>query len=133
MIDGLNLAGAQERRMLYATATAQFAVAVAGALVAGWLAAPIDALSALWGGLAALTNTVLLAWRMLHGDRPALDARRQLRLMYRSTLERFFVVVMLLVLGVLLLGLEPLPVLLGLLAGQMTLAVFLISSGIKVK
>ena len=87
----------------------------------------------LWGGLTALANTVLLTWRMVYGDRPAQNAQAHVRLMYRSSLERFFVVCGLLALGMLRLELAPLAVLLGFLAGQMVLVVVPILRGIKVK
>lgn len=112
---------------------AQFAVAVTGAIVASQFDIPGFGKSVLWGGFTALANTVLLTWRMVMGDRPSFNAQQHLRLMYRSSLERFFVVIMLLALGVLQLNLAPLPVLLGFLAGQLTLMVVPILSGIKVK
>lgn len=117
--------------MLVATMLAQLFVALAGSAGAMALHTPGHAKSVLWGGLTALANTALLTWRLAYGDRPTLNAQHQLRLMYRSSLERFFVVAMLLVLGVLQRELAPLPVLLGFLAGQLTLLVVLISSGMK--
>ena len=112
---------------------AQLAVGIAGAVAASQFETPGLGKSVLWGGLTALANTVLLTWRLVYGDRPTLNAQQHLRLMYRSSLERFFVVTMLLALGMLQLNLLPLAVLLGFMAGQATLVVVPILSGIKVK
>lgn len=120
-----------EQRILYAVMLAQLVVALSAAMVAAWLQIPGYAQSILWGGFAALTNTALLTWRLLFGDRPALNAQRQLRLMYRSSLERFFVVAVLLMFGLMQLGLAPMPVLLTFIGGQLTLVVILIAMGIN--
>jgi len=88
-------------------------------------------ISVLWGGLAALANSVLLLWRMQPERRPTANPQRHLRKMYRSSLERFFVVTMLLALGMLKLKLAPLAVLLGFVVGQMALVVVPLIRGIK--
>ena len=87
----------------------------------------------LWGGMAALVNTVLLAWRMIYGDRPTLNAGQHLRLMYRSSLERFFIVTSLLVIGMLKLKLLAAGVILGFLVGQLIFVVVPIMREFKVK
>lgn len=88
-------------------------------------------ISVFWGGLAALANSVLLLWRMRPELRPTADPQRHLRKMYRSSLERFFVVVMLLAMG--MLKLVPLAVLLGFVVGQLTLVIVPLMRGLKVK
>ena len=75
-------------------------------------------------------NVCLLIWRMRTGDGQDVDANRQLRLMYRSVLERFFVVMGLLAFGMLRLKLAPLAILLGFIAGQMVLILVPLIRGI---
>lgn len=81
---------------------------------------PRSGISVIWGGFCALVNVCLLLWRM-HTGRLDIDANRQLRLMYRSVLERFFVVIGLLAFGMLRLKLAPLAILLGFVVGQAVL------------
>ncbi len=87
----------------------------------------------LWGVMAAGVNMALLAWRMIYGDRPALSAGQHLRLMYRSSLERFFIVTSLLVIGMLKLKLAASGVILGFLVGQIILVMVPIMREFKVK
>ena len=78
-----------------------------------------------YGGIVAFANTMFLAWRMQQGERsPDLDAHRQLRSFYRSSLERFFVVGLLFAIGMGVLHLGPLPLLAGFVFSQMSLIVF---------
>lgn len=76
------------------------------------------------GGAVALANTLLLAWRM-RGNKGALylNAQQHLRTFYRSSLERFFVVMLLLAVGMGPLALQPLPLLAGFVLGQLALIV----------
>jgi ATP synthase protein I len=76
------------------------------------------------GGVVALTNTMLLAWRM-RGDPRSEDRSAQVHLwmFYRSSLERFFVVGSLLAAGMGPLGFKPLPMLAGFVLGQLALIV----------
>ena len=113
--------------------TAQVVVAIAGAGIASLVENPFVGVSVCWGGVVALVNMVLLAWRMFFCDRPTDSAEQHLRLMYRSGLERFFVVAALLAIGLLKLKLNPLAILLGFLVGQVPLGVVPIIRGIKVK
>lgn len=118
---------------MYVIVVLQFALTMAGAIAASLMGNPKFGLSFLWGGLTALANSVLLAWRFLRGDDPRCNARQHLRLMYRSSLERFFVVAMLLAAGLLPLGLIPLAVLLGFVLGQGVMVAVPLMRGIKVK
>lgn len=111
----------------------QAVVTVVCAGVAALVGHPFFGISVFWGGFTALVNVVLLAWRLLYGDRPMLNATQHLRLMYRSSMERFFVVAALLAIGLLKLRLDPLAMLLGFLVGQVILVAVPILRGIKVK
>jgi ATP synthase protein I len=80
--------------------------------------------AALFGGVAALTNTLLLHWRVAQGKRnPHCDAQRHLRAIYLSSLERLVAVVALLAIGFGLLKLMPLALLAGFVAGQLAAVV----------
>lgn len=88
--------------------------------VAGLLGGAGTALAASYGGAVALINAALLYWRWRRGLRDYhCDAGRHLRSFYRSTLERFFVVVILLAAGFVWVGDHPLALLAGFLVGQM--------------
>ena len=105
------------------TGMAQAIVAITSACIE-WLAgSPWFGVAVLWGRMAALTNLLLLAWRMIYGDRPTFNAEQHLRLMYRSSIERFFVVTSLMAIGMLKLKLAPLGVIMGFLVGQGLLVV----------
>lgn len=74
--------------------------------------------AALFGGFAALVNLLLLDWRARRANRAgALTARQSLRVLYLSALERFVFVALLFALGIGFLDMEPLPLLLGFIAG----------------
>lgn len=91
------------------------------------------AAKAVWyGGAVALFNGLLLVWRMRQGARQtSRDAHQQLRSFYRSSLERFFLVSLLLAGGLGLLKLLPLAVLSGFVLGQLTLIVAAFIRGIE--
>jgi ATP synthase protein I len=78
--------------------------------------------SALFGGVIAIGNLLLLEWRRGRTDRgPALSASRSIRVLYRSALERMGLVVLLFAAGLGLLRLDPLGLLTGFIAGQLGL------------
>jgi ATP synthase protein I len=91
------------------------------------------AVGAAWfGGMTALSNTVLLVWRMRSGSREAAqDPRLELAQLVRSSMERFFVVALLIAAGLGWLKLMPAPLLLGFVLGQIVLVVSTIISGIE--
>lgn len=90
------------------------------ALVAGWFGGVGTALAVLYGGGVAVANTSLLFWRWHKGVRDFhCDAGKHVRSFYRSAMERFFVVVILLAVGFVLLGNQPLALLAGFVVGQM--------------
>lgn len=73
-----------------------------------------------FGGLVALANSGLLAWRMRVAKRcDDTDAQRNLRMVYRTGLERFALVVFFLALGMGVLKLDPAVMIAGFVLGQM--------------
>jgi ATP synthase protein I len=97
----------------------QVVIVLALAIFAGlWQGSQVVA-PALFGGIVALANTGLLVWRWRRSRYDYhCDGERHLRQFHRSSLERFFVVVVLLALGWSGLQLQPLPMLLGFIVGQ---------------
>jgi ATP synthase protein I len=102
-----------------------YAYALQGALVAvaailAWQSQSAEVAAAvLHGGMAALANIGLLVWRWRQGRYDYhCDGGRHLRQFHRSSLERFFVVATVLAVGMYGLHLDPLPVLLGFIVGQ---------------
>jgi hypothetical protein len=84
------------------------------------------ALATVYGCFTAMANSALLFVRMRSDWRKqGMDAQRHLRFFFRSSIERFAVVVSLLIVGLVGLGLSPLHVIAGFVAGQ---AVFLAAS-----
>jgi ATP synthase protein I len=93
---------------------------VSAGLIAGAWGDAATALAVLCGGAVAVINAVLLWWRYRQGARDVhSDAARHLRSFYRSGLERFLVVCILLAAGLALTGLAPLPLLAGFVVGQL--------------
>ncbi|MBZ0106599.1 MAG: ATP synthase subunit I [Sulfuricella denitrificans] len=110
----------------------QAMVAAASASAAYLLMGKAAAAAVLLGGFVALSNTTLLAWRMRTSSREAVqEPRLELARLVRSSLERFFVVVLLLAAGLGWLKMMPLPLLAGFALGQLTLVVSTIISGIE--
>lgn len=88
------------------------------------LSGRFQALSALFGGAMAVLNLVLLEWRRYQADGGrALTAAQSMWALYRSAIERFALVLALFALGMGALRLEPLPLLIGFIAGQLGLLV----------
>lgn len=95
------------------------AIAVA-ALAGGMFGNMVTALAVVYGGVVALANSGLLIWRWHKGARDYhCDAGRHMRSFYRSMLERFFVVMLLLAAGFAWVGNQPLAVLAGFVVGQL--------------
>jgi len=80
-------------------------------------------LGILWGGFCACLNVLLILWRMNNRNVPNMDASRQLRLMYRSVLERFFIVMGLIAFGMVKLHYTPLGIMLGFVSGQFVMTI----------
>jgi F0F1-type ATP synthase assembly protein I len=129
------LYGAQEKNQTYQALSLQIIglqaiLTITGAVVAYFVDNLQSGISVLWGGFCALMNVCLLIWRMRTGAGQDVDANKQLRLMYRSALERFFVVMGLLAFGMLRLKFAPLAILLGFIAGQTVLILVPLIRGI---
>lgn len=74
----------------------------------------------LYGGAVAVVNVALLGWRWQAGTKDYhCDIQRHLKVFYRSSLERFFVVGILLALWFVLVKLEPIAMLTGFMVGQL--------------
>lgn len=96
-----------------------------------WLGRNV-AVAALFGGAVAVANALLLVWCLRAGaQRPAQDARQELAWLVRFSMERFFMVTLLMVAGLGWLKLMPAPLLVGFVLGQLTLVVSTIFSGIE--
>jgi len=81
-----------------------------------------QAVSVWGGGVIAMTHTLLLQWRRGCADNgPALSGGESLRLLYRTALERFVLVVLLFALMLGVLQLDPLAMIAGFIAGQLAL------------
>lgn len=99
----------------------QVGVSVISALVAVfWLGGLGTGMAVAYGGAVALVNAALLLWRWYQGsDRFHCDAGRHVQAFFRSSIERFFVVGILLAVGFQVLELEPLALLAGFVVGQL--------------
>lgn len=116
MFTGIRRTGTSATRRV---AMAQAALAPAAALLAGLAGGSAAGLAALYGTLTALAVSTVLVWRerqaMLH---PEWDQHRLFKLFIRVAVERLLLLVGLLVVGLGVLKLAPLPLLLGLLLAQ---------------
>ena len=84
----------------------------------------------LFGAMAALANSGLLLWRMRRAENHvSQDAHRDLRLLLRTALERFVLVVALLAIGMGSLKQNPLAVVTGFVAGQLIWLFGVVASG----
>ncbi|NOT68966.1 MAG: ATP synthase subunit I [Methylophilaceae bacterium] len=108
-------------------------VLIAIIAVATYLMSGYNALSVAWGGLCSLVNVGLLKLRLHTDSDSSISASRHLGLMYRSALERFFVVMGLLAFGVLRMDLVPFAVLLGFMSGQVGLILAYLIFGMREK
>lgn len=103
-----------------------------GVVLAYRIAGVAAAKGALFGGLVAEASAALLVWRMRAAEqRESKNAQQELRLIYRTSLERFALVVMLLAAGMGPLGLDRLGVVAGLILGQMAWLIAVSASGLK--
>lgn len=101
-------------------AMAQAALALFAAVIGGVFAGFDAALAALFGGLVALAVSAVLVWHEQQSRRhPEWDQHRLFKMFIRAGVERLFVLVGLLAVGLGGLKLSPLPLLLGLLLAQL--------------
>lgn len=106
------------KKLLFFPALVMVLVASAAYVAAG----PGAAKGALFGGFVAVCNAGMIGWRMSRGGSDP-DAQRQLRLAYRTAIERFALVCVLLAAGLGALRLAPLYLVGGFVAGQLALMV----------
>jgi len=98
--------------LLLAVTSAVFFVYVGG----------FQAVSVWGGGVIAISNTLLLEWRRGGADNGrALSGSESLRLLYRTALERFLLVVLLFALMLGMLQLDPPALITGFIVGQLAL------------
>jgi ATP synthase protein I len=100
-------------------ALAQAGLAPVAALIGGMVAGIEAGLAVLYGVLVALAASAVLVWRERQSmQHPEWDQHRLLKLFIRAGIERLVLLVALLLLGLGVLKLAPLPLLLGLLLAQ---------------
>jgi ATP synthase protein I len=103
------------QRVVLAQASLAPIIALANAAFAGAAAG----LAALYGAMVALAVSAVLVWRERQSmQHPEWDQHRLMKLFIRAGIERLALLVGLLVMGLGLLKLAPLPLLLGLLLAQ---------------
>lgn len=101
-------------------ALAQAGLALIAALISGGLAGVGAGLAALYGALAALAVSTVLVWHERHSMRhPEWDQHRLFKVFVRAGVERLLLLAGLLIVGLGVLKLAPLPLLLGLLLAQL--------------
>lgn len=101
-------------------ASVQSAITIISTAVAYVFVNPLAAKSVAFGGCVVIVGTLFLAWRLVAGQhREALGAAWVLRHAYRTAIERFLLVMSLLVIGFKLLELTPSGLLAGFVLGQL--------------
>jgi ATP synthase protein I len=101
-------------------AIAQAGLAVISALVGAVVAGAAAGLALLYGGLVAMSVSAVLVWRERQSmQHPEWDQHRLFRLFVRAGVERMLLLVGLLAVGLGVLGLAPLPLMLGLVLAQL--------------
>jgi len=97
----------------------QGSLTIIGAAITYFAVTPPTAKSFAYGSSVALVSTLFLAWRLSQGEcRENLGAEWCLRQAYRTAIERYAGVIILLALGFKLLKLAPLWMLSGFIVGQ---------------
>lgn len=97
----------------------QGSITIIGAAFTYWMVSPPAAKSLAYGCGVALMSTLFQALRFFKEEREeCLDAERTLRQAYRTAIERFVWVAIMLGVGFKLIKLDPLWVLVGFVAGQ---------------
>ncbi len=98
----------------------QGAITIIGAIITYFAVTPQAAQSVAYGSSISLVGALFLTWRYRQGARhKSLDAEWQVRQAYRTAVERFVGMTLLLAIGFGLLRLAPLWMLAGFIAGQL--------------
>ena len=101
-------------------ALAQAALAPLAALMGGVVAGVEAGLAVLYGALVALAVSAVLVWRERQSmQHPEWDQHRLFKLFIRAGIERLLLLMALMMVGLGVLNLAPLPLLLGLLLAQL--------------
>jgi len=101
-------------------ALAQAGLTPIAALLGGMVGGAEAGLAMLYGALVALAVSAVLVWRERQSMRhPEWDQHRLFKLFIRAGIERLLLLVSLLIVGLGVLNLAPLPLLLGLLLAQL--------------
>ena len=101
-------------------ATVQAGLAMVGALIGAAVGGAATGLALLYGGLVAMAVSAVLVWRERQSMRhPEWDQYRLFKLFVRAGVERMLLLAGLLAIGLGVLGLAPLPLLLGLVLAQL--------------
>lgn len=109
--------------------SAQFITGAFASLVLFFLLGIEATQAVFFGGAVAMANTLFLVWcTNIGARRPVPDARQELARMVLLSMERFFLVALLMVAGLVWLKLMPVPFLVGFVLGQITLVVSTIFS-----
>lgn len=105
---------------VHRTAVLQIGISVVAGAIAYALEGGAEAVAAIYGGAVALIGTLLLLWRMQSSKHKTLkEAQQHLWIFYRSGLERFLVIGILLAIGMGTFKFVPLAVLIGFVASQL--------------
>jgi len=105
---------------VHRTAVLQIGISVVAGAIAYALEGGAEAVAAIYGGVVALIGTLLLLWRMQSNKHKTLkEAQQHLWIFYRSGLERFLVIGILLAIGMGIFKFVPLAVLIGFVASQL--------------
>lgn len=109
---------AARRKILLTQTTLVSAVVALFYLLQGWQAG----LAVIYGSIIVVLTHRLQVWQLKRADRIAgLSAERNMRYLYRCAAERFVAAVALLAVGIIVLRLEPLPLLAGYIIAQAAL------------
>lgn len=109
---------AARRKILLTQMTLVGAVVGLFFLLQGWQAG----LAVIYGSIIVVLTHRLQVWQLKRADRIAgLSAERNMRYLYRCAAERFIAAVALLAVGIIVLRLEPLPLLAGYIMAQAAL------------
>mgnify|MGYP001162139717 CR=1 FL=1 len=105
---------------VHLTAVLQIIISVIVGIIAYALEGEEEAIAVVYGGAVALVGTLLLLWRMQSvKNNTLMDAKYYLWIFYRSGLERFLALSILLAMGMGMLELVPLAVLIGFVVSQL--------------
>lgn len=98
----------------------QFAVILTGSLIAYWQVGPLAAKSYAYGTVVVMVGAAILALQHRRSESRLVEVESVLRHAYKTAMQRFVWATFLLAIGFKFLGLAPLWLLTGFVAGQVT-------------